>query len=186
MLERLWPMSYGLQICRGTTMWLEHLGLVGTTVAAVNGVLAITIALMPRGSQVAKVRIGALAFVLGLLALIAALYPHSPSGVPQQAAAEGDVRSTLDGFIRDGTALLRQIKDPQQSLPNKQADLWAQQAELFLRERLGEPYVVRYRADLTEMFSESEVPAERLGYWRAVRNRVINLQKVSAEFPLPQ
>jgi hypothetical protein len=36
------------------------------------------------------------------------------------------------------------------------------------------------------MFSDAEVPAERLGYWRAVRNRVINLQKVSAEFPPPQ
>jgi hypothetical protein len=167
-------------------MWLEHLGLVGTTVAVVNGVLAITIALMPRGNQVAKVRIGALAFVLGLLALVAALYPKAPPGQPQLAVAEGDVRGTLDGFIRDGTALLRQIKDPQQSLPNAQADMWAQQAEVFLRERLGEPYVVRYRTDLTEMFSDAEVPAERLGYWRAVRNRVINLQKVSAEFPPPQ
>ena len=167
-------------------MWLEHLGLAGTAIAVVNGVLAITIALMPRGSQVAKVRIGALAFVLGLLAVVAALYPKSPPGEPPQAVAEGNVRGTLDGFIRDGTALLRQIKDPQQSLPNKQADMWAQQAEVFLRERLGEPYVVRYRTDLTEMFSDAEVPAERLGYWRAVRNRVINLQKVSAEFPPPQ
>jgi hypothetical protein len=82
--------------------------------------------------------------------------------------------------------LLRKIKDPKQPLPNQEADRWAQQAEIFLRERLGESYVTRYRADLTEMFGDADVAANRLGYWRAVRNRVINLQNVSAEFPPPQ
>jgi hypothetical protein len=36
------------------------------------------------------------------------------------------------------------------------------------------------------MFGDADVAANRLGYWRAVRNRVINLQNVSAEFPPPQ
>ena len=165
-------------------MWLEHLGLAGTTIAVVNGVLAIMIALMPRGSQVAKVRIGVLALALGILAIVAAFIPGSPAD--QQQAERSDIRDRLDGFVHDGMVLLRKIKDPKQALPNQEADRWAQQAEIFLRERLGESYVTRYRADLTEVFGDADVAANRLGYWRAVRNRVINLQNVSAEFPPTQ
>jgi hypothetical protein len=165
-------------------MWLEHLGLAGTTIAVVNGVLAIMIALMPRGSQVAKVRIGVLALALGVLAIVAAFIPGPPAD--QLQAERRDIRDRLDGFVHDGMVLLRKIKDPKQALPNQEADRWAQQAEIFLRERLGESYVTRYRADLTEMFGDADVAANRLGYWRAVRSRVINLQNVSAEFPPPQ
>lgn len=170
-------------------MALEYLGLAGTVIAVVNALLAIVIALLPRGSQLTKLRIGAVAVALGLFAIVAALYPQDD--VPAaQSTAQGEqrserreVRKQLDGFIRDGTALLAQIKDSKQALPTKQADLWAQQAEIYLRDRLGERYVARYRADVGELYGDANVAHERLGYWRAVRNRVINLEKVSAEFP---
>ena len=173
----------------GDAMVLEYLGLAGTVIAVINALLAIIIALLPRGSQLTKMRIGAVAVALGLFAIVAALYPQDdvPSvqgeQAQQQRSERREIRKQLDGFVRDGTALLAQIKDSKQALPNKQADLWAQQAETYLRDRLGERYVARYRADVGELYGDANVAVERLGYWRAVRNRVVNLEKVSAEFP---
>lgn len=170
-------------------MALEYLGLAGTIIAVINALLALIIAVLPRGSQLTKMRIGAVAVALGLFAIVAALYPQDDAQGAQGAQAQQqrserrEIRKQLDGFIRDGTVLLAQIKDSKQALPNKQADLWAQQAEIYLRERLGERYVARYRADLADLYGDANVAHERLGYWRAVRSRVINLEKVSAEFP---
>jgi hypothetical protein len=167
-------------------MALEYLGLAGTIIAVINALLALIIAVLPRGSQLTKMRIGAIAVALGLFAVVAALYPQDDAQgaqAQQQRSERREIRRQLDGFVRDGTALLAKIKDSKQALPNKQADLWAQQAEIYLRDRLGERYVARYRADLGDLYGDTNVAHERLGYWRAVRTRVINLEKVSAEFP---
>ena len=178
--------AHGLWV--GDAMVLEYLGHAGTVIAVINALLAIIIALLPRGGQITKMRIGAVAVALGLFAIVAALYPQDNAPGAQGAQGEQrserrEIRRQIDGFIRDGTALLAQIKDSKQALPNKQADLWAQQAEIYLRDRLGERYVARYRADVGELYGDANVAVERLGYWRAVRNRVVNLEKVSAEFP---
>ena len=43
--------------------------------------------------------------------------------------------------------------------------------------------MIRFRNDANEMYGDAAVPAARLGYWRAVRNRVVNLEMMTAEFP---
>jgi len=166
-------------------MWRAYLGLVGTVIAAINGLLAITIALLPIRRSVAKLRLAVVAIVLGAAAVGAAVYGKHDARVQmeRQQADRREIRERLETFILEGRTLLGQIRDPQRELPNRPADEWAQRAEIYLRQKLGERYVARFRKDANDMYGDAAVPAPRLGYWRAVRDRVVNLEMISAEFP---
>jgi hypothetical protein len=168
-------------------MWRELFGFVGAAVAVINGVLALAVALLPVRRSVLKLRLGVAAAVLGMVAFGGVLVARYMVHVQQerQLSDRRDAREKLEGFIVDGRALLVQIRDPQKPLPNRDADEWAQRTEVFLRERLGELAVARFRRDVSELYGESGVPAARLAYWRAVRNRLVNLETITAELPAP-
>ena len=168
-------------------MWRELFGFVGAAVAVINGVLALAIALLPVRRSVLKLRLGVAAAVLGVAALGAMLAARYTVHVQQerQLSDRRDAREKLEGFITDGRDLLVQIRDPQKPLPNRDADEWAQRTEIFLRERLGELAVVRFRKDVSDLYGDAGVPAARLAYWRAVRNRLVNLETLTAELPAP-
>jgi len=166
-------------------MWREYIGLVGTAVAVVNGLLAIIIALLPVRRSVAKRRLGVVALVFAAGAVGAVFYSKHDASIrqEQQQTERREIRERLETFILEGRTLLGQIRDTQRDLPNRPADEWAQRAELYLRSKLGERYAVRFRNDGGDMYGDAAVTAARLGYWRAVRNRVVNLEMISAEFP---
>jgi hypothetical protein len=168
-------------------MWREYLGLAGTAIAVVNGLLAIAVALLPVRRSVAKLRLGVAAVVLAVLAAGAAYYGKHSARLQQerQLAERGEIRERIETLMLEGRTLLGQIRDPQRELPNRAADEWAQRSEIYLREKLGERYVMRFRKDVNGMYGDAPVPAARLGYWRAVRNRVVNLEMMSSEFPEP-
>ena len=168
-------------------MWREYLGLVGTAIAVVNGLLAIIIALLPVRRSVAKRRLGVVALAFAVGAVGAVFYSKHQAGVQheQQQSERREIRERLETFVLEGRTLLGQIRDTQRDLPNRSADEWAQRAELYVRGKLGERYAVRFRKDDSDMYGDAAVPAARLGYWRAVRNRVVNLEMMSAEFPQP-
>jgi hypothetical protein len=168
-------------------MWREYIGLVGTAVAVVNGLLAMIIALLPVRRSVAKRRLGVVALVFAVGAVGAMFYSKHYASVQQeqQQAERREIRERLETFILEGRTLLGQIRDTQRDLPNRSADEWAQRAELYVRDKLGERYAARFRNDIGDMYGDAAVPAARLGYWRAVRNRIVNLESISAEFPQP-
>jgi hypothetical protein len=168
-------------------MWRELLGFVGAAVAVINGVLAMAIALLPVRRSVLKLRLGVAAAVLGVAVLGGMLAARYAFYVQQerQLSDRRDARDKLEALIADGRALLVQIRDPQKPLPNRDADEWAQRTEIFLRERLGELAVARFRKDISDLYGEAGVPAARLAYWRAVRNRLVNLETITAELPAP-
>lgn len=168
-------------------MWRAYLGFLGTAIAVVNGLLAITIALLPIRRSVAKLRLGVLAVLLGAVAAGGAYYGKHYASVQQerQQADRREIRERLETFIFEGRTLLGQIRDQQRELPTRPADEWAQRVEVYLRDKLGERYVARFRKDVNDMYGDASVPPDRLGYWRAVRNRVVNLEMISAEFPEP-
>ena len=168
-------------------MWREYLGSAGTILAIVNGVIAIAIALLPARRSVYRLRLGALALMLGALAVGAAFYAkvYTSISIERQRADRAGVRKQLQNLIADGRELLGQIRDARQDLPSAAADEWAQRAEVLLRGRLGEPYIARFRQEAGEMFGTDPTiaAAPRLAYWRAVRDRVVNLAAIVAEFP---
>jgi hypothetical protein len=166
-------------------MWREYLGFVGPAVAVFNGFLAIIVALLPMRRSVAKLRLGVAALILGVLAVGALFYSKHVGTVQvaQQQVDRGQVREQLETFILEGRTLLGQIKDAQRELPTRPADEWAQRTETYLHDKLGERYVGRFRKDVNDLYGEASLPAARMGYWRAVRNRVVNLELISAEFP---
>jgi hypothetical protein len=168
-------------------MWREYLGYAGTAIAVLNGLLAILIAMLPVRRSVAKLRIGVTALVLGALAIGVLLFSRHYDRVLQdrQLADRGEVRERIETFILEGRTLLGQIRDPQRELPTRPSDEWAQRAEIFLRDRLGERYVARFRRDVDDLYGDAGIAPVRLGYWRAVRNRVVNLERINAEFPPP-
>jgi hypothetical protein len=166
-------------------MWREYLGLVGTVIAAINGVIAIAVALLPMRRSVAKLRLAVAAIVLGVLAIGATVYArhHNRVQLEQRQAERRESRERLETFVLEGRTLLNQIKDANRELPTRPADEWAQRVEVYLRDKLGERYVTRFRKEVNELYGDPAIAAARLGYWRAVRNRVVNLEMISAEFP---
>jgi hypothetical protein len=168
------------------SMWRQYFGFAGTLFAVINGLIAITIALLPVRRSVYKLRLGAAALVLGALAVGATFYAkyHAHVQVERQQSDRAEIRNRLDNFIVEGRDLLGQIKDARRALPATAADEWAQRAEIYLRDKLGERYLARFRKEASEMYGDdASVPAPRLAYWRAVRNRIVNLEAIGAEFP---
>ena len=166
-------------------MWRDYLGWVGTILAVANGLIAITVALLPMRRSVQKLRLGALALLLAGLAVGAAFY----SKVSTYAQTEriqtdrAEIRVRLASFTNEGRELLGQIRDGRRELPTATADQWAQRVELYLRERIGERYIQRFRAEVPELYGDDPtVTPDRMLYWRAVRNRVVALEAINAEF----
>jgi hypothetical protein len=168
-------------------MWREYLGFVGAAIAVVNGLIAIVVAMLPVRRSVAKLRLGAAAVVLGVLAVGGTLVSLYSMRVQQerQLSDRREIRQRIDGFIQEGQTLLAQIGDSRRELPTRLADEWAQRTEIFLRGRLGELYVVRFRREVNEMYGDAPIAAARIDYWRAVRDRLVNLEMMAAEFPPP-
>jgi hypothetical protein len=166
-------------------MWRDYIGLTGTVVAAINGLLAIIIALLPVRRSVIKLRLGLAALALAVIGLGAtALSKHYERVQQDRRAAERlEIRDTIQTFILEGRTLLAQINDAQRELPTRSSDEWAQRAELYLRDKLGERYVGRFRRDVDDLYGDAPLAPARLGYWRAVRNRIVNLERINAEFP---
>jgi hypothetical protein len=167
-------------------MWREYFGFAGTAFAVINGLIAITIAMLPVRRSVYKLRLGAAALVLGALAVGASFYSKYRTHVQieRQQSDRAEIRKRLENFIVEGSDLLGQIRDNRRDLPATAADEWAQRAEIYLRDRLGERYVPRFRKEVNEMYGDdASVAAPRMGYWRAVRNRLVNLEAIGAEFP---
>jgi hypothetical protein len=171
------------------SMWREYFGFAGTILAVINGLIAIAIALLPGRRSVYKLRFGAVALALGALAVGATFYTQYRAYVQtdRQQSDRAEIRKRLEGFIVEGRGLLAQIRDGGQDLPAAAADAWAQRAEIYLRDKLGEHIIPRYRKQADDMYGvDATVAAARVGYWRAVRDRVVNLEAISAEFLGPR
>jgi hypothetical protein len=168
-------------------MWREYFGFFGAVFAVVNGLLAILIALMPGRRSVLKLRLGAAAVAIGVLALAATVIVRYDGYIRQerQLADRRETRERLEALLQDGRALLAQIRDPQKEFPTRAADEWAQRTEIYLQGKLDDLAVARFRKEVGEMYGDAVVPAPRLAYWRAVRNRLVNLEAIVAELPAP-
>jgi hypothetical protein len=168
-------------------MWRELFGFVGAAIAVINGLIAIVVALLPVRRSVVKLRLGAAALVLGGLAVAATgLAWYDARAQHERQLSEGrELRGQLEAIIMEGQALLAQIGSPQRELPNRAADEWAQRTEIFLRDKFGEIHVARFRREVNEMYGDAAVPPARLAYWRAVRNRLVNLEMMAGELPPP-
>jgi hypothetical protein len=169
-------------------MWRDYLGFIGAALAVLNGLIATFIARLPDRRSVYRLRLGVTTLLIGALAVGAAIYSQHSVRVraDRQAADRIEVRKRIDNFALEGRGLLDQIKEPQRELPARAADEWAQRTEIFLRAKLGERYVTRFRKEPNPIYGDdTTIAAARMGYWRAVRNRVINLDMIGAEFGEP-
>jgi hypothetical protein len=168
-------------------MWREWIGFFAAAIAVVNGVLAIIIAVLPVRRSVAKLRLAVTALALSLVSTVVALGGTYYLQLRDQheLADRRDTRERLEAFILAGRTVLAQIRDPSQEMPNLAADQWAQRTEVYLRQKLGELYVARFRNEIGEMYGDPALSTGRLAYWRAVRNRLFNLEAIAAELPNP-
>ena len=165
-------------------MWRDYLWLAAAAVAVVNGALAMLIAKLPARRSVLQLRLGALAVALGVVALGASIYDryHARSQIERAQSDRVETRKRLENFALEGRALLTQIKDPNRELPTRAADEWAQRVEVYLRDKLGERSIVRFRREIDAVYgNDATIAPARLGYWNAVRTRTINLDLIGAE-----
>ncbi|HWL30955.1 MAG TPA: hypothetical protein VNQ50_02385 [Xanthobacteraceae bacterium] len=165
-------------------MWRDYVAFVAPALAVANGLIAIVIALLSVRRSTAKWRLAMTALALGAIAVGTTLFLkyEAYARYERQQTERSQVRERLETFILEGRTLLAQIKDMQRDLPTRPADEWAQRSEIYLRDQLGERYVTRFRKDVNDLYGDAALPTARMGYWRAVRNRVVNLETISAEF----
>jgi hypothetical protein len=132
---------------------------------------------------VLKLRLGVAALILGVIAIGAGYYAKHAARIQaqQQQVVRNAVREQIETYILEGRTLLGQIRDAQRELPSRPADEWAQRSEVYLRDKLGDRYVTRFRKDANELYGDASIAGPRMGYWRAVRNRVVNLELIAAE-----
>jgi hypothetical protein len=164
-------------------MWREYFGFVAPALAAINGFLAITISMLPTRRSVLKLRLGVTALAIGALAIGAdycAKYEARGEAEHKQAL-RNQVRDEIQTRMLGGRTLLGQIRDAQRELPARRADEWALRSENYLRDRLGDRYVQRFRKESGNIYGNPAIPAARMGYWQAVRNRVVALELIAAE-----
>jgi hypothetical protein len=173
-------------------MWREYFGFIAPALAVINGFIAIIISMLPIRRSVAKLRLGVTALVLGAVAVGAGYYAKHSTRIAaeQQQAVRNQVREQIETYILEGRTLLGQIRDAQRELPARPADEWALRSETYLRDRLGDRYVGRFRKEANDLYGDASIPGPRMGYWRAVRNRVVALELIAAELseqpePLP-
>lgn len=176
---------YPLALWNFCGMWRDYFAFVTPALVVINGLLAVVIALLPVRRSTAKWRIAMIALALGAVAVGATAYSEysTHAQAERQQVERSQIREQLENFILEGRTLLGQIKDMQRDLPTRPADEWAQRSEIYLRDKLGERYVTRFRKDVNDLYGDAALPTARMGYWRAVRNRVVNLEMISAEFP---
>ena len=125
-----------------------------------------------------------MALALGVIAVGVTVYTQHQAHVQidRQQSDRIEVRKRLDNFAIEGRALLGQIRDVRRELPARDADEWAQKVEIFLRDRIGERAIARFRREPNDLYGDDKaVPEARVAYWRAVRNRTVNLELISAE-----
>ncbi len=154
--------------------------------AVINGFIAIIISMLPIRRSVLKLRLGVAALILGALAVGAGYYAkYAARGeVAQQQALRDQVRDEIQTRILEGRTLLGQIRDARRELPSRPADEWALRSENYLRDKLGERYVQRFRK-VQRSLRRCPDRGPRMGYWRAVRNRVVALELIAAELTEP-
>lgn len=165
-------------------MWRDYLWLAAAVIAIVNGVLAMLIAKMPARQSVFQLRLAALAIALGVVALGVAVYDryHARAQVERLQTDRVDIRKRLENFALEGRGLLGQIKDDRRELPTRAADDWAQRVEIYLRDKLGERAIIRFRKEVDPVYgNDTTIAPARMGYWQAVRSRTVNLELISAE-----
>ena len=128
-------------------MWREYLDFAGTALAVGNGLIAIAIALLPIRRSVLKLRLGVAALALGAIAVGTTFYSiyRTHVQVEREQSDRAEVRRGLENFITEGRALLGQIRNNNRELPTKAADEWAQRAEIYLRDRLGERTIPQFQ-----------------------------------------
>ena len=114
-------------------MWRDYFGFAGTLFAVINGLIAITIALLPVRRSVYKLRLGAVALALGALAVGATFYAkyHAYIQVERLQSDRAEIRNRLASFMVEGLGLVGQIKDASRDLPAAAADQWAQRVEIY-------------------------------------------------------
>jgi hypothetical protein len=168
-------------------MWREYFGFVAPALAVLNGLIAIVIALLSIRRSVLKLRLGVTALVFGIIAVGASYYAKHAARiqVEQVQANRNAVREQVETYILEGRTLLGQIRDAQRELPSRPADEWAQRSEVYLRDRLGDRYVTRFRKEANDLYGDAAIAGPRMGYFRAVRNRVVNLELIAAELSEP-
>jgi hypothetical protein len=166
-------------------MWRDIFGFTSTILAVVNGLIAFGIALLPSRRSVYRLRLGVAALALGALAVGATFYTKFRAyiQIERQESDRGDTHKRLDAFIAEGRQLLVQIKDSNVELPAAAADTWAQRVEIFLRDKIGAEAIPRFRKPAGELYGTDEtVAVSRQPYWRAVRDRLVNLSEIAAGF----
>jgi hypothetical protein len=164
-------------------MWRDYLGYAAALLAVLNGALAMLIARLAPRRSVLRLRLGALALVIAAFAVGTTIYAawHTGATARREASDRVEVRTRLENLALEGRALLAEIKDPHRALPSRQADQWAQRVEIYLRDHLGERAIARFRRDVPDLYGDdASIAPNRAAYWKAVRNRIVNLDTISA------
>jgi hypothetical protein len=169
-------------------MWRDYVQPISTITALVLSTLALVMAQFPIGSPEAKWAYIAVVIIFNVIAAGAVVYSqyYTINKAKTEAAARRGTRDQIGVFIGQGNAYLTAIRNDKVDFDQVTIEIngWASKVEDFLRTKLGDSYVLRFRSEADMPLGIPEgLNEQRLSYWRGVRLRVVNLERFSAELP---
>ena len=137
-------------------MWREYFGFAGTALAVINGLIAITVALLPMRRSVLKLRLGAAALVLGALAVGATFYSKYRAyvQVERQQSDRAEIRERLENFIAEGRELLGQIRDASANCRRRPPTSGRSGRKSFCATSWASASSPRFRKDADELYGD--------------------------------
>ena len=123
----------------------DYAALVAPTAAIINGFIAVVVAQFFKEHRIAKIILVAAAGILGAAAIGATIYSQHQIVADRLAEAQRhkEIREQLGVFISEGLALVSTCSDNSKPPPWKELDAWVSQVTKFLKDRLGNSYVIR-------------------------------------------
>jgi hypothetical protein len=125
-------------------MWRDYIQPISTITALFLSTLALVLAQFPVGSRSAKRAYVAVVMIVNLIAAGAVIYSqyYTVTKTKSEAAQRRDTREKIGMFIDQGNALLARLRDPNSPIADADADKWASEVEDYLKETLGQSYVL--------------------------------------------
>jgi hypothetical protein len=168
-------------------MWRDYVQPISTITALILSTLALVMAQFPIGSPEAKWAYITVVIIFNVIAAGAVVYSqhYTISKAKTQAADRRATRDQIGAFIGQGNAYFA-IRNDKVDFDQVTIEIngWASKVEDFLRTKLGDSYVLRFRSEADMPLGIPEgLNEQRLSYWRGVRLRVVNLERFSAELP---
>jgi hypothetical protein len=166
-------------------MWRDYVGLIPSSAAIVNGLLAVLIAQFFKERPIARAILVGVAFILGGAAIGATFYGQSQVIAARDADTKHrhDIRAAFGEFISQGREIEKKIADTSIQSPVQDKNIWDNEVALYLNSNLDESYSIRFhdQTGINPAYLQG-VDNDRQRLWWELHVSLFRLEQFSDQF----